>query len=70
MTDPDPTYTANGETLPADTVDELRQRLMEVHRDAVSIARQVENMLDMPAEQRAVRTRAERRRVDRRRSNR
>ena len=68
--EPEPSYRPTNEKMSPEAVDDLRQRLLEVHRDAVSIARVVENMLNMPPEQRAIRTRADRRRIDRGRANR
>lgn len=43
----------------------LREELLRVRRDAISVVRQVENMLDLPERERAVITRSEKRLIER-----
>ncbi len=60
MTEPEPTYTTNGETLPPETVETLRESLMGLRSDGISQVKRYERMLEAighPVES-AVRTRA------------
>ncbi len=46
MTEPDPTYSTNGETLPADTVESLRREMLGARSDAIATVRRHERMLE------------------------
>ncbi len=64
MTDPNPTYHANGEVLPPATVEILRKSLLGIRSDSRREVKRCERMLEAighPVES-AVRTRASRRR--------
>ena len=68
MTEPEPTYSTNGENLDKATVEAIRRELINLRSDAVSIARNSERLLEalgFPVES-AVRLRVERRRLTRR----
>lgn len=69
MTDPEPVYHSNGESLSRATVEAIRKELINLRSDAVSIARNSERLLEAlgyPVES-AVRLRVERRRLIKRR---
>lgn len=75
LTDPEPVYHSNGESLSKATVDAIRQELIDlriveaIRSDAVSIAKNSERLLaalGYPVES-AVRLRVERRRLIKRR---
>ncbi len=70
MTEPEPAHSSNGESLNRATVEAIRQELINLRSDAVSIAVGSERLLEalgFPVES-AVRLRAERRRVVKRRT--
>ena len=46
MTEPDPTYSTNGEQLPADTVESLRREMLGARSDAIATVRRHERMLE------------------------
>ena len=66
MTEPKPNYTTNATYTDADLVPAVdnRAELMSAYRAAVSTASTLQNLLQLPPEQRAVINRAERRRLD------
>ncbi len=67
MTEPEPTYTTNGEVLPPATVETLHREYLGIRSDGISTVRRAERMLEAigyPVES-AIRERARERRLTR-----